>query len=200
MKAHVSNGCKPCPFCGAPVTVRLMRKGPDFIACTNKQECGAIFSFNNTPCDCFGASPVDYFNRRASAEEIALVEDAPAVVPDVQRWRDPDKDPPKVEEEVLILFETACGGYGITTAHYEDGTLLSQDSIFYWDELAAWGELVADPFAGLFTVPYEAVKMNRKGKGVELNPDYFRDGVGYLETADAEKDAPTLFDLLENGA
>jgi hypothetical protein len=50
------------------------------------------------------------------------------------------------------------------------------------------------------TVPYEAVKMNRKGKGVELNPDYFRDGVGYLESADAEKDAPTLFDLLENGA
>lgn len=70
-----------------------------------------------------------------------VLEDAPTVVPDVQRWRDPDKDPPKVEEEVLILFETACGGYGITTAHYEDGTLLSQDSIFYWDELAAWGEL-----------------------------------------------------------
>lgn len=62
------------------------------------------------------------------------------------------------------------------------------------------GDLIADPFAGLFTVPYEAVKMNRKGKGVELNPDYFRDGVGYLETADAERDAPTLFDLLENGA
>lgn len=62
------------------------------------------------------------------------------------------------------------------------------------------GEVVADPFAGLFTVPYEAVKMNRRGKGVELNPDYFRDGVGYLEAADAEKDAPTLFDLLENGA
>lgn len=70
-----------------------------------------------------------------------VLEDEPAVVPDVQRWRDPDKDPPKVEEDVLILFETACGGYGITTAHYEDGTLLSQDSIFYWDELAAWGEL-----------------------------------------------------------
>lgn len=41
-------------------------------------------------------------------------------------WRDPDKDPPKVETEVLILFETACGGYGITTAHYEDGTVLSE--------------------------------------------------------------------------
>lgn len=56
-------------------------------------------------------------------------------------WRNPDKDPPKVEEEVLIMYQTASDGYGITTAHYEDGTLLSQDSIFYWDELWEWGEL-----------------------------------------------------------
>ena len=61
------------------------------------------------------------------------------------------------------------------------------------------GDLVADPFAGLFTVPYLAVKMGRKGKGVELNPDYFRDGVGYCEAADAEQSAPTLFDLMEEG-
>lgn len=27
-----------------------------------------------------------------AADEIALVEDAPAVVPDVQRWRDPDEE------------------------------------------------------------------------------------------------------------
>lgn len=59
------------------------------------------------------------------------------------------------------------------------------------------GELVADPFAGLFTVPYMAVRMGRRGAGVELNPDYFRDGVGYCERADAEQDAPTLFDLME---
>lgn len=74
MKAHVSNGCKPCPFCGAPVTIRLMQKAQislHFIACTNKQECGAIVSFNNAPCDYFGASPVDYFNRRASDEQLS---------------------------------------------------------------------------------------------------------------------------------
>lgn len=70
-----------------------------------------------------------------------VLEDEPAVVPDVQRWRNPETDPPKVEEEVLIMYQTASGKCGITTAHYEDGTLLSQDSIFYWDELAAWGEL-----------------------------------------------------------
>ncbi len=54
-------------------------------------------------------------------------------------WRDPDKDPPKVEEDVLILFETAYGGYGITTANYEDGTVLSQKSAFYWEEISEWG-------------------------------------------------------------
>lgn len=59
------------------------------------------------------------------------------------------------------------------------------------------GELVLDPFGGLMTVPYMAVKMERCGAGIELNPDYFRDGVGYLQEADAQQSAPTLFDLLE---
>ena len=59
------------------------------------------------------------------------------------------------------------------------------------------GETVYDPFGGLMTVPYVAVKNGRFGIGTELNPDYFRDGVGYLEEAEAERDVPTLFDLLE---
>lgn len=54
-------------------------------------------------------------------------------------WRNPEANPPKVEEDVLILFETACGGYGITTAHYEDGTVLSEKSAFYWEEIFEWG-------------------------------------------------------------
>lgn len=54
-------------------------------------------------------------------------------------WRNPETDPPKVEEDVLILFETACGGYGITTANYEDGTVLSQKSAFYWEDMFEWG-------------------------------------------------------------
>lgn len=71
---------------------------------------------------------------------VCVVESTPtAADTDVQRWRDPDKDPPKVEEDVLILFETACGGYGITTAHYEDGTVLSQKSAFYWEDIFEWG-------------------------------------------------------------
>ena len=58
------------------------------------------------------------------------------------------------------------------------------------------GDLVFDPFGGLMTVPYMAVKMGRRGYGVELNPDYFRDGVGYLDAAEREIDQPTLFDFI----
>ena len=36
----------------------------------------------------------------------------------------------------------------------------------------------------------------RYGIGIELNSDYFRDGVGYLKAADIQKDAPTLFDFI----
>lgn len=61
------------------------------------------------------------------------------------------------------------------------------------------GDLVFDPFAGLFTVPYVAVKLRRDGRGVELNPNYFADGVRYLQEAERERDAPRLFDALEDG-
>jgi DNA modification methylase len=57
------------------------------------------------------------------------------------------------------------------------------------------GEVVFDPFGGLMTVPERAVRMGRKGYGVELNVDYFRDGVGYLKAAEMTIDMPTLFDL-----
>lgn len=58
-------------------------------------------------------------------------------------------------------------------------------------------DLVYDPFGGLMTVPMTAVKMKRRGYGCELNSDYFRDGVGYLQAAEDEIDEPTLFDFME---
>lgn len=54
-------------------------------------------------------------------------------------WRDPDKDPPKVETEVLVLYRNDIDGYGITTAHYEDGSVFLQDSVWYWEDLPDWG-------------------------------------------------------------
>jgi hypothetical protein len=62
------------------------------------------------------------------------------------------------------------------------------------------GETVYDPFAGLMTVPYCALKAGRRGLGVELNPGYFRDGVAYVEGAAREASMPTLFDLIEETA
>ena len=56
-----------------------------------------------------------------------------------------------------------------------------------------------DPFGGLMTVPRQAVLMGRRGYGIELNPDYFRDGVGYLKAAEEEVSAPTLFDFMDMG-
>lgn len=58
------------------------------------------------------------------------------------------------------------------------------------------GDSVLDPFGGLMTVPMTAVKMGRQGYGIELNPGYFRDGVGYLQAAENEIEEPTLFDFI----
>lgn len=58
------------------------------------------------------------------------------------------------------------------------------------------GDKVLDFFGGVMTVPYVAVKMGRYGIGIELNEGYFRDGVGYLKSAEAEIDMPTLFDVI----
>jgi DNA modification methylase len=65
------------------------------------------------------------------------------------------------------------------------------------DRFSAKGETVLDPFAGLFTVPYEAVKMGRYGIGIELNHESFHDGLKYLQEADENMSAPTLFDTLD---
>lgn len=59
------------------------------------------------------------------------------------------------------------------------------------------GDVVFDPFGGISTVPYMAVKMGRYGIGTELNPDYWKDGCAYLREAEAMRDVPTLFDILE---
>jgi DNA methylase len=59
------------------------------------------------------------------------------------------------------------------------------------------GECVFDPFAGLFTVPLEAVKLGRRGRGHELNARYVADGIRYLEAEAEKRSVPTLFDLVD---
>ncbi len=62
-------------------------------------------------------------------------------------------------------------------------------------QLSMPGEVVYDPFAGIGTVPYCAIKLKRRGLGVELNPRYFADAAGYCEAMARKLSTPTLFDL-----
>jgi hypothetical protein len=59
------------------------------------------------------------------------------------------------------------------------------------------GDAVFDPFAGIMTVPYRAMKLGRFGIGVELNAGYWSDGVTYLQAEERASSAPSLFDALE---
>lgn len=58
------------------------------------------------------------------------------------------------------------------------------------------GDLVFDPFAGLFTVVMKAIELGRIGYGVELKPEYYASGVRYCQAAEAAATLPTLFDYL----
>jgi len=58
------------------------------------------------------------------------------------------------------------------------------------------GETVFDPFGGLMTVPYCAIKLGRIGQACELNTGYWKDGVRYCKMAEANQNIPNLFDLV----
>ncbi len=62
------------------------------------------------------------------------------------------------------------------------------------------GDVILDPFGGLMTVPVRALQAGRRGVGIELNHDYFRDGVGYLKTEELKKSEPNLFDFVGGAA
>lgn len=74
------------------------------------------------------------------AGELTDLESLPTIDPEriIPAWRDPDKDPPKVETEVLVLYRRD-DYLGITTAHYEDGNVFSEDSKWNWEDLPDWG-------------------------------------------------------------
>jgi hypothetical protein len=57
-------------------------------------------------------------------------------------------------------------------------------------------EVVYDPFCGIGTVPYRAVKLGRRGQGSELNTQYFLDSVQYLQAMEHEIEMPSLFDTI----
>lgn len=62
------------------------------------------------------------------------------------------------------------------------------------------GEVVFDPFGGIGTVPFCAIKLGRRGAATELNPRYFLDMAAYCAAAEREQSMPGLFDTLEDAA
>jgi hypothetical protein len=59
------------------------------------------------------------------------------------------------------------------------------------------GELVFDPFGGLMTVPYRALKLRRRAYASELSPSYFLDGCSYVKAMAQKMAMPSLFDVLD---
>lgn len=47
-------------------------------------------------------------------------------------------------------------------------------------------DIVLDPFAGIGSVPYQAVKMGRRGLGVELKEEYYQQAAQNLQKAEAD--------------
>jgi DNA modification methylase len=59
------------------------------------------------------------------------------------------------------------------------------------------GDVVDDPFGGLFSTAYKALEMGRKAISTELNPNYYDDGLFYLKSIEYKINVPSLFDVLE---
>jgi DNA modification methylase len=59
-------------------------------------------------------------------------------------------------------------------------------------------EIVFDPFMGIGSVGYQAIKLGRRALGTELNLEYWKDSIGYMEMAERDYNVPTLFDLAES--
>jgi DNA modification methylase len=57
------------------------------------------------------------------------------------------------------------------------------------------GEIVLDPFGGLCSTAYKALELNRKAISIELNPEYFNDGLFYMKALMNKLTVPTLFDF-----
>lgn len=60
------------------------------------------------------------------------------------------------------------------------------------------GDVVDDPFGGLFSTAYKALEMERKAISTELNPSYYDDGLFYLKSIEYKINVTSLFDILEN--
>ena len=59
------------------------------------------------------------------------------------------------------------------------------------------GDVVFTPFLGIGSEVYQAVKMGRKGIGIELKPAYFDAAVQNIKAVETEMHQASLFDMGE---
>ena len=62
------------------------------------------------------------------------------------------------------------------------------------------GETVFSPFAGIGSEPYTAVKLGRRGLGIELKPSYWRTAVNNCRDMESTMNMPSLFDDMDDTA
>jgi hypothetical protein len=60
------------------------------------------------------------------------------------------------------------------------------------------GDTVFTPFLGIGSEVYSAVKLGRKGYGIELKPEYFNQAVQNIKTLDADKRHLSLLSLMQS--
>lgn len=60
------------------------------------------------------------------------------------------------------------------------------------------GDTVFTPFLGIASEVYSAVKLGRKGYGIELKPEYFAQAVNNLKSLDADKRHLSLLSLMQS--
>jgi DNA modification methylase len=60
------------------------------------------------------------------------------------------------------------------------------------------GDIVLDPFTGIGSTGYQAIKMNRRFIGMELKGSYYKQAVANLQRAANSVKQPTLFDAEES--
>lgn len=62
------------------------------------------------------------------------------------------------------------------------------------------GDVVLDYFAGIGSVPWQALKLGRRGLGIELKHSYFELARRFLDDLELQQRQPTMFDLLDEVA
>lgn len=99
--------------------------------------------------------------------------------------------------DVVSLDEAAIlRGFGGTKTFREMMRLFEGTGTFRFVATATPSPNDLDPFAGIMTVPYCALKLGRQAIGIELNAGYWADGVEHVESIARKQAMPTLFDTL----